>query len=103
VDRGEFETLGAESTAWGPRHFAAWHRAWSVFGLSPEFPEVAREWAFDLTEQGIPRGGPLEYATVNIRAGGRVRSEDLYDCLRVADAVYVHGANGGSVRVVAQD
>jgi hypothetical protein len=93
----------AEATAWGPRHFAAWHRAWGVLGLSPAFPELAREWHFDLTEQGIPNDGRLEFATVHLRAGARPRAEDLYDCLRIADAVYVHGANGGVARIVAQD
>jgi hypothetical protein len=102
VEKQEF-TSEAESTAWGARHVGAWRRAWKVFGLSPEFPEVLREWEFDLTEQGIPRGGRLEFATVHVREGARVNAQDLYDCARIADSVFVHGANGGTVRIVAQD
>jgi hypothetical protein len=74
-----------------------------VLGLSPKFPELARAWEFDLSESGIPTDGRLEFATVHLRAGARPRAEDLYDCIRIADAVYVHGANGGLVRLIAQD
>jgi hypothetical protein len=103
VDRGEFVELSADRVAWGARHFAAWSRAWSVFGLSPEFPGSTLGWTFYLTSRGIPKDGRLEFATVHVQPGAHVNAQDLYDCVRGADSVFVHGENGGVVRLVAQD
>jgi hypothetical protein len=102
VDQVKF-TSGGDDSAWGARHVDAWRRAWRVFRLSPQFPRELHAWELDLTQEGIPTGVKLEYATVNVREGARVNAQDLYECVRIADSVLVHGSNGSYCRLVAQD